>query len=56
MVMCFCPTVVQFGGGEDGQRIFLAVDGAAGQGWLRVGPAHLGGVGAECGEGVEKQR
>ncbi len=47
---------VELGGQVDGQGVFLAVHGAAGHGGLRVGPAHLGGVGPQRREGVEEQR
>ena len=41
---------MHLGRGENGERIFLAIDGAGGERRLRVGPAHLRRVGAERGE------
>src|SRR3546814_10241600 len=52
----FLSDVVQLGARIDGQRILLAVYGSGGQGGLSISPAHLGGVGAQCGEGVDIQR
>ncbi|CUI90174.1 Uncharacterised protein [Achromobacter ruhlandii] len=47
---------VELGAGVDRQRVLLAVDRAAGQRRLGVGPAHLGRVGAQRGERVDVQR
>ena len=47
---------MQLGGGEDAERVFLTVDRLGRHGRLRVGPAHLGGVAAQRGHGIDEQR